>query len=194
MVCPRTFAIIAIALFVAFHAPAAAEVVYTPVNLSIPLSGFYRADLNHDGVPDFTVRSQIIQEWCVAGDGYSWNVSITPASGNAVVVSDGYYAAAMPLGTLIGSGQNFYTSGAFITNLWWGYCGAGTAGDWMGRPERYVGIKFRVSGSNDDHYGWIKLANVGYIDRYEHLQSRTIVQGFAYETVAGAPIRAGSQE
>ena len=41
-----------------------AEVVYTPVNVSIGVGDSYNIDLNHDGVVDFTLRSHLLEDYC----------------------------------------------------------------------------------------------------------------------------------
>lgn len=50
-------AVIAVAIVTVFSLPAVAEIVYTPVQVSIPANGYYSLDLNHDGITDFTLRS-----------------------------------------------------------------------------------------------------------------------------------------
>ena len=70
-------AVIAIAALVV---PATAEVVYTQVNVSIPVGGYYAIDLNHDGVADFSLRSPILQGLCQSGDQDSWNLTINPGT------------------------------------------------------------------------------------------------------------------
>ena len=66
--------VLAAALLGALQTPVAAQIVYTPVNVSIPVGGSYYLDVNHDGITDFTIRSQILQDECQFGDGYVWNL------------------------------------------------------------------------------------------------------------------------
>lgn len=186
----RSTAILAITVL-ALLIPVAAEVVYTPVNASIPVGSYYNLDLNHDGLPDFTLRSQTLQDYCQFGDGYAWNLTITPAPGNAVVASTGYYAAALPLGTPVGPSANFLPTTALMSELVWGNCGSGFYGQWINLPNRFLGLQFRLNGTNDIHYGWASLSEVAYVDRNGHLHASTILLGVAYETVAGQEILAG---
>jgi hypothetical protein len=187
----RSAAVLAVIFLAVLLVPLAAEVVYTPVNVSIPVGDSYYLDLNHDGVPDFTLRSQILRDYCQYGNGYAWNLSLTPAAGNAVVVAGGSYAAALLYGTPVGAGGNFAPSTAFLVELDWGGCGQGFYGDWLNLPNRYLGLQFRLNGGAEIHYGWAKLSEVGYVDQQGQLHTSTVVSGFAYETTPGTAILAG---
>jgi len=183
--------IISILLLTGLLIPTAAEVVYTQVNVSIPVNNPYVIDLNHDGGTDFVLRSQLLQDYCPGGNGYAWNLSIAPASGNAVAIASGYYAAALLRGVRVEGSQNLVPSTALLSELDWGPCGQGTYGQWMSLPNRYLGLQFRLPGSNDVHYGWAQVSTVAYVDDHGHLQASTILMGFAYETVAGRGILTG---
>lgn len=182
--------IIAISIL-ALLVPVTAEVVYTPVNVSIPVGGYYNFDLNHDGVVDFTLHSQTWQDECQFGDGYAWNLSLSPAAGAGVVVSSGDYAAALPWATPIGPNQTYLPTTALLAKLLWGYCGHGLYGQWVNLPNRFLGFQFRLNGSSEIHYGWASVGEVGYVDRLGQLHASTVVLGIAYETVAGQEILAG---
>lgn len=172
--------------------PAGAQILYTPVNAQIPVGGSYYLDVNHDGVPDFTVRSQLLQDYCQFGDGYAWNLSITPGRGNAVVVNANEFVMALPGGARIDSNRSFSADSALLTGLAWGRCGSGISGEWLNLPNRYVGLQLRLHGANDVHYGWAKLSDAAYIDQQGHLHTSTFLQGFAYQTLPGVPIMAGA--
>ena len=172
--------------------PAAAQIVYSPVNVSIPVGGSYYLDVNRDGVTDFTVRSQLLQDYCQFGDGYAWNLSITPGAGDSVVVTTDGYVAALPAGARIDSSRNFSPDAELLTGLAWGLCGTGISGPWLNLPNRYVGLQLRLRGANDIHYGWAKLSDAGYIDHDGHLHASTFLQGFAYQTAPDVAIMAGA--
>ncbi|HKD85321.1 MAG TPA: hypothetical protein VKB58_11285 [Terriglobales bacterium] len=182
---------IAITVFIALLIPAAAEIVYTPVNVSIPVGGYYYIDLNRDGIADFVLRSRLIQDYCQAGDGYIWTLSITPAQGNAVAIASGVNAAALVFGAPVGPNQSYLLSTALMTELAWGNCGSGLFGEWLNLPNRYLGLLLRQTGANEIQYGWAKASEVAYIDPNGHLQTSVILLGFAYETVPGRVIAAG---
>jgi hypothetical protein len=171
--------------------PAAAEVVYTPVNASIAIGDSYSVDLNHDGVADFTLRSRVLQSYCQFGNGAAWSLTVTPALGNGVVIAVSDRAAALVQGTGVGRTQSFSFGTALMTELDWGHCGRGLYGEWLGYPDRYLGLEFRRPGSSGLYYGWAKLTDAAYVDEHGNLHARTIVQGFAYETVAGRRILTG---
>lgn len=108
----RLTAIATMILAAAFVAPAAAEVVYTKVNVSIPVDGAYNIDLDRDGITDFTLRSSLLQDYCQFGDGYVWTLTIIPANGRGVVTDAGNVtssnAAALQNGVTVNHGQKFY--------------------------------------------------------------------------------------
>ena len=189
----RTISTVAVGISVllALLIPAAAEIVYTPVNASIPVNGYYYIDLNQDGAWDFMLRSDFLQDYCQSGDGYVWALSITPAQGNAVATAAGSNAAALVLGAPIGPTQNYALNTALMTELVWGNCGSGLFGEWLNLPNRYLGLLLRQSGTNEIHYGWAKVSEVAYIDQHGHLQTSVILLGFAYETVPYRVITAG---
>ena len=174
--------------------PSAAEIVYTPVNISIGVADTYNVDLNHDGVPDFTLRSNLLEDYCQFGDGYIWTLSVNPDNGNAVVVANGHvgsaYAAALQNGVAVNSEQSFYPNFSIMAQLSWGFCGTGTLGEWLNLPDRYLGVQFKGA-ANDTHYGWVKLSTVAYVDQWNVLHARTLLTGVAYETVVGQAILAG---
>ena len=55
-------------------------------------------------------------------------------------------------------------------------------GPWAKASNKYLGLKFLIDG--EVHYGWARLT---VMKRY------TTVTGYAYETVANQPIRAGAE-
>ncbi len=184
-------------LAAALALPAKAEIVYTQVNVSIPVGGSYNLDLNGDGVTDFTLKSKLIQGYCQSGDEYVWSLSIVPASGNDVVTASEQigpdYASALLYGVLVGDNQNLYPSGAILAELSWGSCGTGTMGQWLNLPTRYLGLQFRAP-DGTTHYAWAKLSTVAYVDQHQHLQATTLLSGFAYQTSAGAGILTGATQ
>jgi hypothetical protein len=66
---------------------AAAEVVYTPVNVTISGNGSIKIDLNHDGITDFVLRSVSQVTVCGNRGGLIGSTKITPTIGDGVVVS-----------------------------------------------------------------------------------------------------------
>lgn len=182
------------ALLFVLAAPGWAEVVYTPVHVSIPINESYNVDLNGDGVTDFTLKSKYIQALCQFGDRYSWTLTATSAAGNFVVVDTDHigsgYAAALPAGVSVDSSQGYYPGIAIMAGLYWGQCGTGTVGDWLNTLNRYLGVRFLDSNGNL-HYGWVQVSTTAYVDQYGVVHASTFVSGYAYETVPGQGILTG---
>jgi hypothetical protein len=190
----RLPAIATIVLAAAFVAPAAAEVVYTKVNISIPIDGAYNIDLDRDGITDFTLRSSLLQDYCQFGDGYVWTLTIIPVNGGGVVTdaenvtsSD---AAALQNGVTVNSEQKFYAGASLMAGLDWGSCGTGVFGEWLNLPNRYLGLQFKDA-ANHVHYGWAKVSTAAYVDQYGTLHATTVLSGIAYETTPNQGILTG---
>jgi hypothetical protein len=174
--------------------PVRAEVVYTPVNISIPPGSVYNIDLDHDGIADFTLRSTFLQDYCQTGDGYIWALNVLSGNGNAVVSEGGHAGPinASPLknGVLVDASQSLDPAASLMAELYWGFCGTGAAGEWLNLPDRYLGLRFRGA-DGADHYGWAKVLTTAYIDPHGHLHATTVLSGYAYEAVAGQAIFTG---
>jgi hypothetical protein len=174
--------------------PSLAEIVYTQTNVSITVGGSSDIDLNRDGIADFTVKSKLIQAYCQLGDEYVWSLSVIPATWSGVVVAPGNtwsdYASALRIGALIGSHQSFYPSSSIMAEVYWGTCSSGSAGQWLNQHGRYLGFQFQGT-DNVIHYGWAMVSNAVYLDGKGHLQTATVLSGYAYETIAGQEIQAG---
>ena len=181
-------------LCAALAKPATAEIVYTPVNVVIPISSSYNIDLNHDGTTDFTIRSAIGLIWCNLGDGGFWSLTVTPAQNNSVGVTTGQNAAALPVGVGVDSTQPFYNGTAVMAYLAYGTCGNFVLGNWFNVPYRYLGLQFQevqANGALVTHYGWAKVTDIVYFDSHHNLQASTTLVGFAYETSHGKTILTG---
>lgn len=170
---------------------AQAEVVYTPVNVVIPSNGSYNVDLNRDGATDFTIRSSVGLVWCAQGDGGYWSLTATPAQNNAVAVTTGQNAAALPIGVDVDSTLGFYAGSTVMVHFAFGYCGSYILGNWFNLPYRYLGLRVQGQGPLDIHYGWAELSDVVYLDQRGNLHASTTLVGFAYETTPGKPIMTG---
>jgi|HubBroStandDraft_5_1064220.scaffolds.fasta_scaffold08072_2 hypothetical protein len=173
---------------------AAAEVVYTKVNVSIPVGGAYNIDLDQDGITDFTLRSHLLEDYCQFGDGYAWTLIVIPANGGGVVTDAGSVtasdAAALQNGLAVNHEQRFYGGVAVMAGLDWGFCGTSVFGEWLNLPNRYLGLQFKDA-ANNAHYGWAKVSTTAYIDQYGTLHASTVLSGFAYETTPNQGILTG---
>jgi hypothetical protein len=190
----RLTAIATIHLATAFVGRATAEVVYTKVNVSIPVDGAYNIDLDRDGITGFTLRSSLLQDYCQFGDGYVWTLTIIPANGRGVVTDAGNVtssnAAALQNGVTVNHGQKFYAGASLMAGLDWGFCGTGVLGEWLNLPNRYLGLQFKDA-ANNVHYGWAKVNTTAYVDQHGTLNSSTVLTGIAYETTPNQGILTG---
>ena len=190
----RLASVATIILATAFAGRSAAEVVYTKVNISIPVGGAYNIDLDQDGITDFTLRSPLLQGYCQFGDGYVWTLTVIPANGSGVVTDAGNTtstnAGALQNGVTVNYGQSFYAGTAVMAGLDWGFCGTGVLGEWLNLPNRYLGLQFKDA-ANNVHYGWAKVSTTAYVDQYGTLHASTVLSGFAYETTPNQGILTG---
>jgi hypothetical protein len=158
--------------------PAEAKIVYTPAHQAIGKNSSYPLDLNHDGIADFT----FVNKYGCNFDYCYGNVSAIPAAGNAVEGAKGLSgflsAYALNRGSQINSKHPF--SGQLLASG-----NMGTVGKWINVTNRYLGLKFKISGQI--HYGWARL-NV-YVKNGDTVLAQ--LTGYAYETVPNKPIIAG---
>lgn len=164
--------------------PAQAEVVYTNTRVTIAgRSNFYHLGLNHDGIGDFSIGFCSCEP-----EGSALTISSKRNVGNMVreAPTSSYAAAALMAGAPIGLKQAFkgvYGGGAMLLGFVGSYSGVPmSSGSWLGATNRYLGLKFMIG--NEVHYGWARMT-VG-----KHF-SHVVLTGFAYETIANRPIKAG---
>jgi hypothetical protein len=151
---------------------AEAKIVYTPANQSLNLGtrGQIPLDLNGDGIPDVYFSG--------GANGYSDYVGANPAAGNGIVGAPGS-AAALAWGARIGPKDQFENQAELMERQSCKtYCT--TQGPWGGKYNRFLGVKFQISGQT--HYGWVSI----------NMKKGTIT-GYAYQTVANQPILAGEK-
>jgi hypothetical protein len=177
--------------------PAHAQIVYTQVNVSIPVGESYNLDLNGDGVTDFTLKSKLLQGYCQSGDEYVWSLTAIPSGSNDVVTATDQagseYASALQYGASVNASQSFYPNASVMADLNWGACGVGMFGEWLNLPNRYLGLQFQTS-DGTTHYAWAKLSTAAYVDQDGHLHASTLLTGFAYQASAGEGILAGATQ
>jgi hypothetical protein len=154
--------------------PSEAEVVYTPAHVLITREASYSIDLNHDGIADFTISS------------FAGSLAVIAPSGNAVKCLPGScaftfaYASAMVAGNPIGSADAFSGSNRVPMAI------KGFGLPWYNVRDRYLGLEFEIQGTK--HFGWARLST-----QFATKQNtwRAQLTGYAYETVAERPIKAG---
>ena len=166
----------------ALASPAAGKVVYTKVHKTIPYNhGALFFDPSNDGVHDFALSGQL--STTTSGKFAKLNV-YAAHRGNGVwsVQSRGHHcAAAVPKGKFIGPARKFSPNKLvmFLINTRFGT--GSTYGPWIGVPYSYLGLEIEISGKR--HYGWARV---------NFLAHTTVLTGYAYETIPGKAIIAGS--
>jgi hypothetical protein len=166
--------------------PAKAEIVYTPVKVTIGVDILhsYALDLANNGVTDFSLNASWRESNDTSG-GTSRLIAKAAAQSNAVV-GYGRSALALAAGQPIGSARKF--NGFLMASL---FTFIGTefrlGGKWPNVKNRYLGLKFQMNG--ETHYGWARFSVT--VNR----QSKRLVAvltGYAYETSPNTPILAGA--
>ena len=175
---------------------AEAKVVYTPTNQKLPLNTTFALDVNGDGIPDFNFFAGTFMGGAVRRDTYTFNSDGTlgvsgEVESNQVWGLNGFVSA-LPAGVKVGPNGKFAASHVFLGLV------AATDGEppsyfgpWAPKDgnvkNHYVGLKFVIDG--ETHYGWARF-NV-QIRQPLNGKVQAILTGYAYETVANAPILAG---
>ena len=165
----------------AFASTAAAEVVYTPANVTLSGNGSIKIDLNHDSATDFVLQSVLKSAYCgTAGGGYTGTTLITPTTGNGMVVSHLNFAALLASGISVDASSTFYNARLRVTQL--KACGSSSK-----FVAGYLGLEFLINGQT--HYGWAQV-NIVVYSGFRHGMRTTLID-FAYETIPGQAIRTG---
>lgn len=177
--------------------PAAAEVVVTKKTIHIPVAPRsmpepVRISMANNGVDNFSfiLSSAGVRELLVGGLNPGQN-----GSHNQIIAGGDFYGKALALerGAKVGpAGPSSYFSsffplvegtntsnGKFYSRGYWG----------GNRKNSYLGVRFLINGQT--HYGWIRLTVTTNVKSGAPSLEATIT-GYAYETVANKPIKAGT--
>ncbi len=168
---------------------AEASIVYTdhtatPINVSASGLSSYGIDVDGNSVVDYTIARSVP---VLFGPDY---IDETPAITSSVnsVVFDGGFAAALNAGDVISSLSSFAsgvrTLGISETLKDTSFS---TDGPFPNKGVKYLGLMFDIGGQS--HYGWVRLEDVAT----EGLGQSVTITGWAYETEAGASIKAGQE-
>jgi len=167
--------------------PADAKVIYTRAHIVVEEYETYKLDINHDGITDLCIKVNVFSNTQFAAD----VVSALPAANNGIegTAHFNFYAAALSKGATIGPKQEFGGQAkgaimAFVDESIYGSFQYG--GNWVNLNNRYLGVKFHISGKT--HYGWVR-ANVWVTGQGPG--AGAILTGWAYETIPNKPIIAG---
>jgi hypothetical protein len=164
--------------------PAEARIIYTPAHIRIAQNGTVTIDLNHDGIPDFSVRNYCNCTTYAPGGFLEAGVELT----NEVwgIQSAGrWMGAALKKGVRVGENRAFKPSaGSLYMAI---VSQQSNVGPWAGRKDAYLGLQFQVSGKT--HYGWARLRV--FTQETQPFIRATLI-GYAYETIPNKPITTGN--
>ena len=182
------------ALLLAGVVPAEAQVVCNDSAAPIVVSGNFTTpatasiDMNGDGNADFYVSARTTTSFAMGGFIYG------PGSNNVVgELSSGsffYTAANLSAGFVVGptlpAGFSSNGSGtlAYPANSW---------GNFIAPDNGFAGVSFDIAGAT--HYGWIELSTSGGGGLPPANANGVVtIEGFCYETTAGASIVTGERD
>jgi hypothetical protein len=176
--------------FLAVGTVAQGQVVYTDETPDIYMTGigpnYHGIDMNTDMTDEFTINQSINFSSYVyttySGSVYtsSWTYSYVGIS--KVNPTDGMMGEYSYKANGLDSGSVVDAADGFILENYSYNIGSNSWGNFEGQGDKYVGVKFDISG--ETHYGWI-LINV---DSYN---SGVTIKGYGYESQAGVGIHAG---
>ena len=156
--------------------PANAEIVYVPENQPIT-TGAYVA-INPHGITVVNLHNE-------PGATTSGITDELWASGSVAAAAIARIAA-LKQGEPIGPGHRFSDFGLLAFRWKTNYNGrAGTTGSWVNVRQRYLGFEFGINGQA--HYGWARLT----VMNGPGVSIKSILTGYAYNTIAGQQILAG---
>jgi len=183
-------------------APAKAEIVYTPTNVST-LNGTIFVDLNNDGISDIKLYDFCRQ--CTSS-GQIESLEVRGAQNPSAFVIGRKSASfaqgtawPAPYGFSIGPNSPKRFIGPLRTadgpTMVYGYnffFPADFDGPWQNASNKYLGIQFGINGQT--HYGWARLSVRAFTYSQTHfIHIKVTLTGYAYETQPNTAILAGDE-
>jgi hypothetical protein len=161
--------------------PAEANVVSTPVNVTLSGNGSIKIDLNQDGITDFVLRSVTQEAYCgTVGGGQTGTTRIIPTTGDGIVVFHLNFVALLASGISVDASSTLYNARTIVTQLT-------TCKSRIEHASGFLGLEFQINGQT--HYGWAQV-DITVYSGFRHGMRTTLI-GFAYETIPGQAIRTG---
>jgi hypothetical protein len=153
-----------------------------PVRISMANNGINNFNFNLSSSPPNSFRTFAFRALDMGG-----------STSNANPILKGFfrtYTPALPRGAQIGASATFSPVGVEVEATYGARNYRRSIGYWGGNPkDHYVGVRFQLKG--ETHYGWIRLTVTTSTDPKGPAMSAKIT-GYAYETVANKPIKAGT--
>jgi hypothetical protein len=168
---------------------AEAQIIYTSVHAYIPSRTFLDdrptfLDMNGDGIPDVRF-SNFLVSFSHADTNY---LEVAGLTGGVIALSGGS-AAALPKGAVIGSSGQLVKGTCFMAGTYLFAYGSGYfhnhTGPWTDVENRFLGVSFSIDG--ETHFGWIRLN----VNTQTTKDIRAVITGYAYQSGANTPIKAG---
>jgi hypothetical protein len=160
-----------------------ADIVYTPLNVTVSSDTSTDATYQFqgpDGVNDFLFTASF----------QNWTDSVTPENSSGYVGTDTNNPTPVPGGTQIGPSSGPFQLGTGTLTYGVVY----EKGPWSNNAFQLLGVEFYIGAVNpsDLHYGWISLSACTPAYKGSPCSDPSVIQinGFAYNTVANAPINA----
>jgi hypothetical protein len=169
-----------------------ADIIYSgPQNIPIGAGQTVNLDLNGDGIVDYQFQNTFVPGGGPVGkDARELNL-LLQGSNQAVdsgpSTSPPNSPAALPAGVLIPDSQSLDVTNPLMAGVStfegfpFGY------GNWSGATDMYLGLQFDIGGQT--HFGWAELSVSSGTDITT--DPTAVLEGWAYERVAGAPITTG---
>lgn len=165
----------------------AAQVVFTPVDITIGANQQYGIDLNGDGITDFTVFNQSNFGWSdyvgIMENRTQNNrvVGVVPSSGYCDIAPFGRGVKIGPTDRFCEAGAIYPLANAQQTNSHYRYFF-----HWTDVKDQYLGFAFRTA--TGINFGWARMSI-----HAKGLMITTRITGYAYESTPNTPIRAGQK-
>ncbi len=174
--------------------PSEAKVVFTPVQLKLPLDQFTYIDLNNDGVNDFKIIpvSSDLNLHDTQGTRSSAVIKLYGVGSGNQIWGNAPFASALAAGVKVGTGAPFGNANN-IMGFESKFSGGPTSygGPWAPDGQtvknHFLGFKFLINGQV--HFGWARMTV--QIRKAETTGVHAVLTGYAYETVADRPITTG---
>jgi hypothetical protein len=176
--------------------PSEAKIVYRPTLVSIPPNTSYTVDFGLGPVPILTIRNVRVFTAHTTYNRCFDGLSVKGDVAGLSITTRGHtsrLAYALSSGATIGPQQKFQQASSVImaelaNNR---YIHFHSRGRWLNVTNRYLGIRFQVSGQF--HYAWARLNVRSSFPSFPfaYCQIFATLTGYAYETVPNTPIIAG---
>ena len=155
---------------------ASAAFVYTDINPDktfINPGNIYNLDMNNDATTDFSIE-------IIASSGYK-TIRVKPATSTLNEIAGSFDATAFNANANINGNSGLYWTTSSNKVMERIYSAASQGGPWVGAVNKYLGLRFVVSGNT--YYGWARLdvTTTGHFT----------IKDYGYNNITGQGVLAG---